>query len=259
MREPGRYKTAVLQKALDVLEVVAFARPSLSLQEVAERAGLPRATAFRLLANLVERGYVSRSDAGSYALGSRARLLGSLRQDQAQIREAALPRMRDLRDRHGQTVSLAVRVAHQLLYLETVEGTQALRFVEPAGATGPLHATALGKALLAWCAPPVRDTVLSDVQFERFTDSTITSREAFQEELVRVHERGYSVDDEESVPGARCVAAPILEAGGMATAAMSVSAPIAALDWSEVAIVANDVQHACREISERIKEDTRMQ
>lgn len=255
----GQYKTAVLHRALDILEVVAFARRSLTLQDVAERTALPRATAFRLLANLVERGYVHRSAAGTFSLGSRAGLLGALPQGKAHLRDIALPRMRQIRDHHGHTVSLALRIAHQLLYLETVEGTQALRFVEPVGATGPLHATALGKSLLAWAEPSTRSTILAKLDYERFTDSTIRSAKAFRDELERVRERGYAVDDEESVAGARCVSAPILDATGIPIAAMSVSAPLAALDTSAAALVAAELQRACSEIADLIKEDASME
>lgn len=243
-----RYSITAVQRALDILELVAFSGDPIHLQAIAERSGIPKATCFRLLANLEDRRYVRRLSDGSYRVGARALLLADLPVDRVVLRDAARREMIAIRDTFGHTVSLALRVANQLLYLDSVEGTQTLRFVEPAGTLGPLHATALGKALLAYCDEATRRHVAESIKYVRFTERTVGSSSALLDELDRVRGRGYAMDDEESVPGALCLAVPILDRSSVPMAALSVSAPSAALELDR----REDIVRRLREAAERV-------
>jgi DNA-binding IclR family transcriptional regulator len=256
--EANRYTVASIQKALDVLEIVAFAAHGLSLQEIASRVDQPKATVFRLLSNLEERNYVRRTAQGLYYLGSRTQLLGEVATQRYTIRSVALPKMEELRDCFGHTVSLAVRLASRILYIGTAEGTHSLRFVEPPSTTGPLHATALGKALLAWSPAETRRRLLSDIAYDIYTPSTVQSSDALTAELDRAREQGYAVDNEESVKGARCVAVPIFDADGTVVAALSISGPSGALGDETLPEVVAELRTASAAISSYLQEGTDM-
>lgn len=250
----AHYRIIVLQRALDVLEVVAFSRSALGLQAVAARTGIPKPTCFRLLSNLEERGYVRRLPEGGYRVGSRTQLLADVPSDRMFLRDAARPEMVALRDRFGHTVSIAIRMANHLLYLDTVEGTQALRFVEPSGTVGPLHATALGKALVAACEAPTRQAIAASLTFEPLTENTVRDADTFLAELDIVQRQGFALDEQESVAGATCVAIPILDASRAPLAAVSVSAPAAAMSGTQREAIVAALAGATRRIAGVVKE-----
>jgi IclR family acetate operon transcriptional repressor len=256
--DANRYTVAAIQKALDVLEIVAFSGHGISLQEIASRVYQPKATVFRLLANLEERNYVRRTPQGLYFLGSRTQLLGEVATQRYTLKSVALPKMEELRDRFGHTVSLAVRLANRILYIGTAEGTHSLRFVEPPSTTGPLHATALGKALLAWSPAETRQRLLSDIAYDTYTPNTVQGSSALTAELDRAREQRYAVDNEESVRGARCVAVPIFEVDGTAVAALSISGPAGALGDETLQEVIAELQTASAAISAYLQEGTDM-
>ena len=252
----ARYSITAVQRALDILELVAFSRDPIHLPVIAQGTEIPKATCFRLLANLEERGYVRRVGDGSYRVGPRAVLLADLPADRIVLRDASRREMVALRDAFGHTVSLALRVANQLLYLDSVEGTQTLRFVEPAGTLGPLHATALGKALLASCDETTRRTVAGTIKYAPLTERTLESASAFLRELERVRRQGFAIDDEESVPGALCIAVPIPDRSGIPLAALSVSAPSAALEPDRRKAIVRRLREAADRIAAAMKEVT---
>lgn len=249
----SKYDLRSVRRALDVLEVLADAG-ELTLEALARRTGLPKPTVFRLVRTLEERGYVVRATSGNLGLGPRVLSLagGERKPWVALVREVARPEMVRLRDALEDTVNLAVRAAGHVVYVDVAEGTYPVRFVESPGALGPLHATALGKVLLAFLPAAEREELLSELPLARLTARTIVDREQLQEELQKVRDAGFGVDDEESVEGARCVAAPILVEGGRALAAISVSAPAGRMGPGRLSLVRSHLLDACARIGERL-------
>lgn len=249
----SKYDLRSVRRALDVLEVLSDAG-ELTLEALARRTRVPKPTVFRLVRTLEERGYVVRGVSGALALGPRVfSLVGGGRKPWVVLlREVARPEMVRLRDVLEDTVNLAVRAAGHVVYVDVVEGTYPVRFVESPGALGPLHATALGKVLLAYLPSAERDELLGELPLARLTARTIVDREQLREELDRVREAGFAVDDEESVEGARCVAAPVLVESGRAVAAISVSAPTGRLCPERLSMVCSHLLDVCAKISERL-------
>lgn len=217
---------AVLGKALDLLETVATL-DRVSMQELTGRTGLPKSTLFRLVVTLEHRGYLQRQGrSGDLELGPRALFLSERsRRVGADLRSRARPVMLEIRDRLRHTVNLGVLRGNRLFYLEVVEGTTPLRFVDVPGDSGPLHATALGKAILAHMPEDAVRKALGPEPFRRFTPNTITEWRPFLAELERVRQQEHALDSQESVFGAVCVATPIFDREGHVIAALSISAP----------------------------------
>jgi len=125
----------------------------------------------------------------------------------------------------GETAHFAVLEGQDVVTIEVVDGSRPLRLQSRVGQRRPMHASALGKAVLAWLSPLELQQVLGSQSFDRLTPNTITSQAQLLEDLARARERGYSTDLEELEEGLRCVSAPVRDETGRVTGAISVSGP----------------------------------
>lgn len=203
-------RAAELLKALDTPATVF---------ELADRCGLNRSTAWRILATLEDEGLVERDPAtGRYAVGYALVALAAGAGHEPLVRRAH-PRLRALADACDETASLAVPRALQLVYVDQVEAPHVMA-ANWLGRPTPLHATSTGKAFLARLGAEEVGAALPG-RLARFTDTTITTRAALRAELAVVRARGYAVSRGELEPALWGVSAPVL-VGGRAVAVVSV-------------------------------------
>jgi IclR family acetate operon transcriptional repressor len=216
-----------LERALDLLEALAGA-DDLGVSEVAARTGLVPSTAHRLLGTLVARGYASQNPTtGRYLLGYKMLELTSGVQDRlARLRTAARPHLEAIQEETGETTNLVVLEGRDVVYIESVSGTRSVRLHTEVGRSIPAHTSGAGKALLAWRDPSDVTTLLDGASLAPSTPRTITTLPALQDDLARIRRRGYATDNEEHEPGVACVATPVLDRGGRAIAAISISGPV---------------------------------
>ena len=144
--EPGR---SVTSRALGLLDAFDSTSPRLSLSEIAERSGTPLATAHRLLAELADWGALVRRSDGRYEIGRKLWDLGLLAPVQLELRQVAAPFLLDVHTTIRDTVHLAVRDGLSALYIERISGRESVPVVSQVGSRLPLHATGVGKVLLA--------------------------------------------------------------------------------------------------------------
>ena len=134
----------------------------------------------------------------------------------------ARPEMDALVADFNETVNLAVLYDTEAVYVHQVEGRQLVRMFTHLGASAPLHCSGVGKALLAWRPEGDVRQKLGDGPYPAYTPRSITTLARLQQELGRVREQGYSVDDEERELGVRCVAVPVRDGAGAVVASISV-------------------------------------
>jgi IclR family transcriptional regulator, KDG regulon repressor len=246
---PSGYTIAVLGRALDLLDVLAGER-AVSLTEASRRAGVNKVTAFRILANFEQRGYVEREPlSGHYRLGLRLLQLGTLLGKRLDLRTVARPHLEALRQALGETVNLALPGTRGIVYIDILECAHDLRMAATVGAEDGYHCTALGKAMLAAWPEGEREALLRRVRLRRKTGHTRTDRRALRRELGVTRERGYAVDDEENEVGARCVGAAVLDAGGRVVGGISVSGPASRLTAESVPAAAREVLRAAQAVT----------
>jgi DNA-binding IclR family transcriptional regulator len=221
----GRYTVDAAAKALELLNAFSFKERSFSLSDLANRTGIPRATAFRLLSTLDQYGFISKAGA-EYHLGIKCLVLGNVVAADLDVREKAHPHLVALRDITRETAHVAVLHQWQVVYLERVPSPQPVGFMQSrAGAILPAYCTALGKTLLAHRPEAeVAEWVISET-LTPLTPYTNTSPNRLLEELRVIRERGYGLDEQEHEIGVRCVAAPIRNHRGDVVAAISVAGP----------------------------------
>lgn len=225
-RKSDIYYIEVLGKTLDILDVFArINRPELSLQDISVETGLNKNTVFRVLYTLAEHGYISKEN-HSYRLGKKLADLGTTRFHRQDLLTVAGPYLDKLRDEFGETVNLGVLNGGSVCYVDVRESGKSFRLAERIGGSDPLHSTALGKAQLAFLPPEEVRRLMKEWGMKKYTEHTITTVSVLNSELKRVRADGYAVDNQESMLGAFCVAAPILDSNQSPVAAISVAGPI---------------------------------
>ncbi len=219
-RTPGQ---TVSQRLLAVLDCFDVAHPVLSLTEVATRSGLPISTARRLITELRNWGGLERLADGRYRIGMRLWTIGALAPQQRGLREAALPSMHDLFQATQENIQLTVPEGAQALCIEKISSTGAVPTLTHIGGRLPLHATGVGKAILAFSPKEFLGSVV-EAGLARMTRHTITEPGRLAAALAEVRKTGVAYCYEEMTLGAVSVAAPILGLDGRVRAALGIVA-----------------------------------
>lgn len=212
----------VVSRALALLFAFDDTHRRLTLSELARRAGLPVPTAHRLVGELVAGGALVRRPSGEYVVARRLWQTGLLAPVETGLREVAAPFMNDLHAATRATVHLAVREGTEVLYLERLSGRASVPVVSTVGSRLPLHATGVGKVLLAHAPEDVVEAALA--RLARVTPYTITQPARMREQLERIRHDGYATTVEEMTLGACSVAVPVA-AGERVIGALGIVVP----------------------------------
>jgi IclR family transcriptional regulator, acetate operon repressor len=212
-----------IRRAFDVLG--ALASGPLGVTEVADRSGLPKSTAARLLATLAREGAVEQLPGDtSYRLGPRLATLAAGLTPARSLAAVAHPVLIQLAAASGEASGLSVPDGDLVHYIDQVDTPNPVSVRDWTGSRVPLHAVSSGQVLLAFRPPAALDRYLEQ-PLERFTSRTITDPEALRERLREVRRDGYSWVREEFDEGINSVAAPISDASGEVVAAVHLHGP----------------------------------
>jgi len=217
-----------LDRAFLILDVMADAGGEAKLTEIAATAGLNVSTCHHLISTLHNWGYVARGiNSRSYVLGSRILHLSAACLKQVDLPRRAQGFVDRLNDQTREAVQLAIMQDTNLVHVLRREARHAVR-VEAGfgGNSGAAHATATGKAILAWLPPTELDRIVADKGLAAFTPNTITDIEKLKEELRLTRRNGFSIDREEFQIGVICLGAAIRDHAGAVVGSISVSAPV---------------------------------
>jgi len=238
-------RSPVLQRAANILNAFDPAHPVLRLQDISDRAKLPKSTAHRFAAQLVELGWLE-PVAGGYRIGMRLFEIAGLIERRNRLRDAAVPYMHRLAEKLGGVIHLGILDASDVVCIEKVP-FPGLTLPTRQGGRMPVHSTAMGKAMLAYLG---NDEVERSIErgLPRHTRNTISDPTAFRAELSTISDRGVAYDNEESHRSYSCVAVPIRDSG-RAISALSISARTETLDLDEAA---HQIGRAAREIWPKI-------
>jgi DNA-binding IclR family transcriptional regulator len=213
---------SVISKVVSLLDAFTVDSPELSLGDLSRITGLPVSTTYRLASELVSWGGLERADSGSgYRIGMRLWELGTLAPRGATLRQLAQPFMQDLYGATRENVHLAVLDGHDALYIDTVAGRTAVPVRSRRGGRLPLHATGVGKVLLAHATEELFEQVV-EAGLQRHTVHTVTSPNQLRLELAEVRRTGIGYASEELTLGSQSVAAPVFDASEAVVAALAV-------------------------------------
>lgn len=232
MKSPPAYAIASVDHALRVAAMLQL-EGALSLTQVAERLGVARSTAHRLLAMLVYRDFAVQDDDRIYRVGPVLELAAHSQSRTSHLREIALPRLERLAATLGETANLMVRVGGNVCFIISLEGSHTLRVGSREGMVFPAHRTSGGPLLLAELGDEELETLYAGERHaERFKEQP--DPVALRAELAKVRRAGFSVNRERSERGVMAVAAPVRTAEGEVVAAVSLAMPTARYDQEQL-------------------------
>jgi IclR family acetate operon transcriptional repressor len=224
---------SVLDRVTAVFDAFGELDEGLGVSELARRANLPKSTVSRIAADLVGQRFLDR-DGDMLYLGVRLFELGQTVAQPRRLRQLALPVMTELRDATGQTVHLAVLDGVDVVFIAIVRGGPLPTPLARVGGRLPAHATALGKAILAFSPKDVAERIVHGGLVRR-TPHTLVESSALQRELVDIRRTGTASELQECAIGRTCTASPILGHGGTPIAAISVTGSVDAVVPDRVA------------------------
>jgi DNA-binding IclR family transcriptional regulator len=240
----------VTSKVFAILGAFSPGESRLTLTQMSRRSGLPIATVHRLAGELVGWGALERESDGTFRVGVRLWELGSLAPIRTGLGELAIPFMEDLYEATHENVQLAVLDGLDALFVEKISGRDSVPIVTRIGGRLPLHATGVGKVLLAHAPSEVLDGLLAR-GLERLTERTIVDPDELRRGLEKVRRLGFAHTRDEMTVGSVSVAAPVYGPQDTVVAAISIVVGSKTTDVHRLAPV---VRTAARGLSRRLHE-----
>ncbi|MFD8982554.1 IclR family transcriptional regulator [Streptomyces sp. NPDC059564] len=245
----GRTSAAgsALEKSLRILEAVAAPGGPHRLTDVMTAAAVPKSSTFRILAALIEQGFVRTEGESRYGAGPRLRGLAALAGAEEPAGVDGI--LGELRRETGQTVHLALHTGETITYIRKLEADQPFRTASRVGMRMPLHTTAIGKSVLALLPPDEVRALVASAGLPRRTPKTLTTPAELEAELEAVRARGFAVDDEENEPTIRCAGAAIPGPDGRPVGGVSVTTVTFLVSRAEIEACAPALRAAARALS----------
>jgi len=242
-----------LDRAFDIVELLSRETGGLNLTEIATRMNLNKSTAHRILAALLERGYVEKREQGKvYRLGLEFIELSSAFLNSLELKTEARPILNQLSRQTGQTVFMAVMREGDVVCIDKVESFSGLRRRKIIGKRTPPYATSLGKSLLTGLTEAEIVKLFEDRPFNGITEHTIDNVHDLLKEVDLTRRRGWAQGNQENEPGTMCVGAPVHDYRNTVVAAVGAAWEIEAQPDLDLKRVAALVVEATREISHRM-------
>jgi len=210
-----------VERAAELLELLADAGGESALSELAGQTGLPLPTIHRLVRTLVQLGYVRQLPSRRYALGPRLIRLGE--SAGRQLGADARPHLAEIADELGESANLAMIDRDMVVYIAQASSRQSMRMFTEVGRRVFMHCTGVGKAVLAQLDENAVREIVRRVGMPAATGRSITDLDVLLAELATIRERGYAIDEGEQEVGVRCYAVAV--PGAPTPSALSVSGP----------------------------------
>ncbi len=243
-----------VDRAIDVIELLAASERTLALSEIVRRTDIPRQSLIRILNTLCNRGIVDRGEQrGFYGLGMKLLHLGNRLQNNIKLRSVARPLMQELEEKTHKTVELSTLDQDQLVLIEQIEGTEGIRLYTRIGSAYPyFHAIAVGKIYLAHMDPEKRLKVMDKIGLPAVTEHTITHMNELETELLKVRKDGYAFEDQELRKGVRRVVAPIYDFRNELAGCIGIAATLFSFEPEDVENLGQAVRETADKISNRM-------
>ena len=215
-----------IQKAGELLALYDRNHTEWGVREVAEKLKMAKSSTHDLMSSLAKLGFLNKTEDSRYRLGWRLVTLSEVLLATTELRQEAHPVMEELAAQYQETIHLAVLDDTQAVYVDKLEGRQAVRVeLTSLGARLYAHCSALGKVLLAYSSEEEVQRIIQTAGLPSFTPNTITDEEELGQNLAKIRRQGFAYDMEEILPDLCCVAAPIYNHLGHVIAAISMSIP----------------------------------
>ncbi len=250
---PNKYHIPILEKGMQVIELIAQNEKGLTIQEMVNALEHSKTSIYRIVCSLEEMDYLRKNqDTNAFLITKKLFKIGLSSLGTTTIIEHAYEPMRRLRDDLRETVVLGTLMGTKIVILEQVIGSHHFSFILKPGMGVCLHASAPGKAMMANISKKERDEILKKIEYTPYTDNTITNTPDYLKELERVKSCGYGMDMGEELAGVRCIGAPIFNQAGKTAAAIWITGPAERLPNDAIKDYSKQVVYCADEISEKM-------
>jgi PcaR/PcaU/PobR family beta-ketoadipate pathway transcriptional regulator len=216
-----------LEKAMALIGLLSLHHSALNLESLVKISGIKKTSCFRILQTLTRSGFVAKDpDTSGYFIGPRMIAIGLAALDNKGVRELALPVMKEIREKTGATVNLAILSGSEVIFVERLQSAHIIDANLRIGSRLPAYCSSMGKAILAYLPEPELEAILRQIRFEKKTDKTISSIKTLKEELKGIRAQGFALNNEELANGLFAIAAPLRNHTGLAVAAINISFPL---------------------------------
>ena len=242
-----------VSRALDIINIISSNKDGIGVTGIAEQIDINKSSVHRLLATLVQYGYVEQDkETSRYRLGYKFLEISSKLLESIDLRKEAKPFLQELEKETNEVIHLVVYDQGEVIYIEKLEGTETLRMHSKVGRRAPMHCTAVGKAILAHLPPNVVHETIERRGLPAHTENTMTKKDELLKELIQVKQKGFALDLEENEYGIRCIAVPIFDHLGKVVAAVSISGPTIRMTEDRIEQLLGRMIQIGRKISERL-------
>lgn len=248
----GTRRLSQPQRVTAILTELARAEPDIGISDLSRAVGIAKSAIHRILSVLADEGFVTVDESHRYKLGPAAVHLGIAALARSSIRERGAPYLREMRDRTGETTTLALLIGTHRSYVDQAEGIHSVRNVLKLGMVQPLHMGSNGKAILAFMPPKVRGEIIAAAGPIRCVDGRTITKAALVADLAAIRRRGYALSVQELVHDAHSVSAPIFDDTGQVIGCLGISGVISRQSARELhrfgAIVRNAAERLSRDL-----------
>ena len=240
--ENQNYSIPMLEKGFELIEFISNNAGGVTMKALVDHLPISKTTIYRLLISLTDMGYIYKNEeTAAYFLSKKMLKVGLAATGETNLVEQALPLMRHLRDHIKESVMLGVFMNNKAVLLEQVNGSHAFIFLLRPGTCFGMHVSVPGKVFAAYATSKEQEGMIDSIDFVRYNENTITSKEDFKDELKKVKELGYALDLEEEVKGVNCLGVPIYNQFGSVAAALWTSGPSGRLTEEEMMRIKDSV------------------
>lgn len=231
-----------VDRTLTILEVLSDYSDGLGITEISDRVSLHKSTVFRLLATLIQKGYVvQESESNKYKITFKLFELGSKKVNTLDLLKSSKVFTKRLMESVNEVVHLIVREENDIVYIDKVEANNTISMASRIGKRNPMYCTATGKAILAFLPEEEVLKVWNGSKIVKLTENTITDFILYKKELHIIKENGYAIDNEENELGVRCIGSPIFNIRGDVVGAISISGPINRMTEDKLEFISKEV------------------
>jgi DNA-binding IclR family transcriptional regulator len=246
----------VLNRALQMLELIAASRNGLALPDVVRKLNIPKSSAHTILLTLMRQGYLHRSERSRrYVFSSKLLRLANQAVQGLRIREVSMIPLRQLCLNTGFSVHMAILEWPEAVLIAKIDPPGAPPLSTWMGRRMELHCTGVGKALLASLPEDELRNLLAERVFSRHNENTITSNRRLLQEAESIRAKGFALDDEEDEVGFRCIGVPVRDEHGATMAAISVAGSVAQVTNDNVKRLVDVLKRASERITTALCED----
>lgn len=215
-----------IERAFVILEALSETPEGMQITRLSEKVGLTKSTVHRLLTTLLNMNYVQKDiDSDRYKLGYRLIYLSRNIINNIDIISIAKPHLEELARDVNETIHLCIEDKGEVLYVDKIESRQTIRMISKVGNRAPMYCTGVGKMLLSGMDKEQFERVCSKTNFIVHTPNTIADKNMLYQEIEKIRQQGYALDNIEHEDGIRCIAAPIFDSEGKVVASFSISGP----------------------------------